>query len=156
MVPLVAALALTVTPIRVERTLYYGPGAQQTLDAYRSPGARRLAHTGIPHRLLVYRGSRHAIAYERDAWTPTLEFLARWTNAAPPGFRQISRGPGGGEIWRGPIPGATRSSMLYVPPGYWGARRYPVVYLLPGMPGSPWSYVKSLSVAAVADTLIAW
>src|SRR5438105_1257043 len=45
--------------------------------------------------------------------------------------------------------------LLYVPPGYWGARRYPVVYLLPGMPGSPWSYVKSLSLAAVADTLIA-
>jgi enterochelin esterase-like enzyme len=45
--------------------------------------------------------------------------------------------------------------MIYVPPGYSPARRYPVVYLLPGMPGSPWSYVRSLSLAAVADTLIA-
>src|SRR2546423_14113779 len=155
MVPLVAALALTVTPIRVERDLHDGPGAQQTLDAYRSPGTRRLARAGIPHRLLVYRGTGHATAYERDAWTPTLEFLARWTGDAPRGFREISSGPGGGEIWRGPIPGATRPSMLYVPPGYSAARRYPVVYLLPGMPGSPWSYVKSLSLALVADTLIA-
>src|SRR2546421_9622063 len=137
MVPLVAALALTVTPIRVERDLHYGPGAQQTLDAYRSPGARRLARTGIPHRLLVYRGSRHAIAYERDAWTPTLEFLARWTSVAPPGFRQISRGPGGGEIWRGPIPGAFRPSILYAPPGYPTARRNPASSLLPGCPAPP-------------------
>ena len=44
--------------------------------------------------------------------------------------------------------------MIYVPPGYSGARRYPVVYLLAGMPGSPWSYVKSLSLASVADSLI--
>src|SRR5437763_15792460 len=33
--------------------------------------ARRLERARIPHRLLVYRGSRHAVAYERDAWTPT-------------------------------------------------------------------------------------
>ena len=116
--------------------------------------ARRLERARIPHRLLVYRGSRHAVAYERDAWTPTLDFLARWTGGPPAGFRELSRGPGGGEIWRGWIPGATRPSMLYVPPGYSSARRYPVVYLLPGMPGSPWSYVKSLSLAAVADALI--
>jgi pimeloyl-ACP methyl ester carboxylesterase len=44
--------------------------------------------------------------------------------------------------------------MIYVPPGYSPSRRYPVVYLLPGMPGSPWSYVNSLSLAAVADTLV--
>ena len=116
--------------------------------------ARRLARAGIPHRLLDYRGSGHAVAYERDAWTPTLDFLARWTGGPPAGFRQVARGPGGGEIWRGRIPRARRPSMLYVPPGYSPSRRYPVVYLLPGMPGSPWSYVKSLSLAAVADTLI--
>ena len=44
--------------------------------------------------------------------------------------------------------------MIYVPPGYSGARRYRVVYLLAGMPGSPWSYVRSLSLASVADTLV--
>src|SRR5919205_3491958 len=71
------------------------------------------------------------------------------------GFRAWSYGPAGGEIWRGVIPGATRASMVYVPPGYSHARRYPVVYLLSGMPGSPWSYVNSLSLASAADTLIA-
>ena len=29
------------------------------------------------------------------------------------------------------------------------------MYLLAGMPGSPWSYVRSLSLASVSDTLIA-
>ena len=75
----------------------------------------------------------------------------------PPGFRVYSQGPADGEIWRGSIPGAgtRRASTIYVPPGYSRARRYPVVYLLSGMPGSPWSYVRSLSLASVADTLIA-
>src|SRR5919109_457660 len=119
--------------------------------------ARRLERVGIPHRLIVYRGSRHAVSYERDAWAPTLRFLASWTepDALPRGFRVFSRGPAGGEIWRGAIPGATRASMVYIPPGYSRARRYPVVFLLSGMPGSPWSYVNSLSLASVADTLIA-
>jgi Putative esterase len=72
----------------------------------------------------------------------------------PAGFHVFSPGPGGGAIWRGVIPGARRASMIYVPPGYSAARRYPVVYLLAGMPGSPWSYVRSLSLASVADSLI--
>jgi hypothetical protein len=119
--------------------------------------ARRLERVGIAHRLIVYPGSRHALEYEPEAWQPTLRFLARWTQPAdvPAGFRVYSDGPAGGEIRRGRIPGARRSSMVYVPPGYSAARRYPVVYLLAGMPGSPWSYVKSLSLASVADTLIA-
>jgi enterochelin esterase-like enzyme len=119
--------------------------------------ARRLARAGIPHRLIVYPGSRHAVAYERDAWAPTLRFLASRTQPGdlPAGFRVFSHGPAGGEIWRGVIPGARRASMVYVPPGYSSARRYPVVYLLAGMPGSPWSYVNSLSLASVAATLIA-
>jgi dipeptidyl aminopeptidase/acylaminoacyl peptidase len=49
------------------------PLAQQT------EMARRFAGAGIPRQLVVYRGSRHAVEYERDAWAPTLRFLARWT-----------------------------------------------------------------------------
>jgi enterochelin esterase-like enzyme len=72
----------------------------------------------------------------------------------PPGFHVVSVGPAGGQIWRGAIAGARRPAMIYVPPGYSGTGRYPVVYLLAGMPGSPWSYVRSLSLASVADSLI--
>src|SRR5437667_6566816 len=67
----------------------------------------------------------------------------------PPGFRVVTHGPAGGQIWRGAIAGARRASMIYVPPDYSSGRRYPVIYLLAGMPGSPWSYVRSLSLASV-------
>jgi pimeloyl-ACP methyl ester carboxylesterase len=70
-------------------------------------------------------------------------------------FTELRRGPDGGEIWRGVIPGATTKTMVYVPPGFLPERRYPVIYLLHGMPGSPWSYVNRLSLAALSDTLIA-
>ena len=69
-------------------------------------------------------------------------------------FTELRRGPDGGQVWRGVIPGATRKSMIYVPPGFLPERRYPVIYLLHGMPGSPWSYVNSLSLATLSDTLI--
>lgn len=69
-------------------------------------------------------------------------------------FRELRRGPDGGEIWRGVIPRASRKSTIYLPPGFLPERRYPVVYLVHGMPGSPWSYVDSLSLAALSDTLI--
>jgi pimeloyl-ACP methyl ester carboxylesterase len=69
-------------------------------------------------------------------------------------FRELRPGPHGGSIWRGVIPGAVRKSAIYLPPGFSTDRRYPVVYLLHGMPGSPWSYVNSLSLAALSDTLI--
>lgn len=66
-------------------------------------------------------------------------------------FTELRRGPDGGEVWRGVVPGATRKSMVYVPPGFLPERRYAVIYLLHGMPGSPWSYVNSLSLAALSD-----
>lgn len=75
--------------------------------------------------------------------------------ALAPSFAQFRAAPGGGTIWRGVIPGAVRKSAIYLPPGFSDSRRYPVVYLLPGMPGSPWSYVNSLSLASLGDTLIA-
>lgn len=71
-----------------------------------------------------------------------------------PGFQLDSTGPTGGEIWRGAIPGAARESLVYLPPGYAPGQRYPVAYLLAGMPGSPWSYVHALHLASAADTLI--
>jgi len=69
-------------------------------------------------------------------------------------FRELRRGPHGGSIWRGVIPGAVRKSAVYLPPGFSTRRRYRVVYLLHGMPGSPWSYINSLSLTALSDTLI--
>jgi enterochelin esterase-like enzyme len=47
----------------------------------------------------------------------------------------------------------TRLSAVYVPPGFTAHRRYPVVYLLHGLPGSPSSYYASLDIANVADSI---
>lgn len=77
-----------------------------------------------------------------------------------PGFRPFAAGPAGGELYRGTIPDAAapqplRPGYVYLPPGFSPARRYPVVYLLHGMPGTPGEYVFSLALAQTADRLIA-
>ncbi len=78
---------------------------------------------------------------------------------APPGFALVRVGPAGGTLWQGRIPNplsaARRESAVYLPPGVTWSRRYPVVYLLHGMPGSPYSYVDSLDITDNADRLIA-
>ena len=70
-----------------------------------------------------------------------------------------SSGPAAGSVWQGRIPNTlarwdTRRSAVYLPPGYDALRRYPVVYLLHGMPGSPSSFSGGLRLSAVADGLI--
>ena len=78
--------------------------------------------------------------------------------APAPGWSLATTGLGGGTVWTGSIPNTfvadDRSSAVYLPPGYDPARRYPVVYLLHGMRGSPSSIYDSLRLADVADTLI--
>jgi enterochelin esterase-like enzyme len=76
-----------------------------------------------------------------------------------PGWTLVRTGSGGGTVWVGRIPNRhvadTRLSALYVPPGFTARGRYPVVYLLHGLPGSPSSYYASLDIANVADSIIA-
>jgi len=77
----------------------------------------------------------------------------------PTAWAPVSAGPDGGVVWQGRIPDQfvrdTRPSAVYLPPGYSRSRRYPVVYLLHGMRGSPSSFWDSLRLADVADGLIA-
>ncbi len=77
-----------------------------------------------------------------------------------PGFARVQVGPAGGTVWKGTVPGESagargRPTFVYLPPGYSPSRRYPVAYLLHGMPGGPTSYVYSLHLAERADALIA-
>jgi enterochelin esterase-like enzyme len=89
------------------------------------------------------------------ALTFLLSAFSHHSTPLPAQFSKLRGGTPGGSIWRGVIPGATRKSMIYLPPHFSEKRRYPVVYLLHGMPGSPWGYVNSLSLGALGDTLIA-
>lgn len=77
------------------------------------------------------------------------------------GFVPVSVDRGGGVVWQGRIPNSIvawdhRPSALYLPPGFDPVtRRYPVIYLLHGMSGSPSSFWDSLQLAQVADAVIA-
>jgi enterochelin esterase-like enzyme len=78
---------------------------------------------------------------------------------APYGWVRIASGPYGGTVWQGVIPnradpGHPRASLVYLPPQVRPQARYPGVYLLHGLRGSPYSFVGGLRLGAVADSLI--
>jgi hypothetical protein len=55
------------------------------------------------------------------------------------GWTQIGRGPDGGSLWQGGIPGNARAvSVVYLPPGASPAVRYPLLVVLHGFPGDAW------------------
>lgn len=68
-----------------------------------------------------------------------------------PGFTPFAAGPDGGQVLRGTFPGADRPGFAYLPPGFDLSARYPVIYLLHGMPGSPSEYLDGTQLAAFAD-----
>jgi enterochelin esterase-like enzyme len=75
------------------------------------------------------------------------------------GFHVVGTGPDGGVVFAGRIPNrqATwdrRESQVYLPPGFDETQRYPVVYLLHGLPGKPSEFTNWLRLADVADGLI--
>jgi enterochelin esterase-like enzyme len=77
----------------------------------------------------------------------------------PHGWTRIVAGPAGGTVWQGVIPdtvvpGAHRASLVYLPPSTSTRRRYPVIYLLHGLRGSPYSFIGGMRLAAIADDLI--
>jgi enterochelin esterase-like enzyme len=71
-----------------------------------------------------------------------------------PGFSQVQTGPQGGRVLSGTLPGEQRPGLVYLPPGFDTARRYPVVYLLHGMPGSPSEYPAGTGFVSFADQAI--
>jgi len=84
---------------------------------------------------------------------------SRTASPLPRGWTKVARGLNGGSVFAGRIPNPfaydRRRSAIYVPAGYSRTRRYPVVYLLHGLPGSPSSLYDALKLAKVADKLTA-
>jgi enterochelin esterase-like enzyme len=72
-----------------------------------------------------------------------------------PGFSQVQTGPQGGRVLSGVLPGELRPGLVYLPPGFSTSHRYPVVYLLHGMPGSPNEYPSGAGLLEFADPSIA-
>jgi len=77
------------------------------------------------------------------------------TAFALPGFTQAALEPGGGRLLEGTFPGTVRAGYVYLPPGFDAAKRYPVAYLLHGMPGSPAEYPDGTQLGTFADAAIA-
>ena len=71
------------------------------------------------------------------------------------GFTHVSDGPHGGQLLEGTFPGTARAGFVYLPPGFDRSRRYPVAYLLHGLPGSPSEYIDGTHLAQFADAEIA-
>jgi len=85
-----------------------------------------------------------------------MAFVAAVTSALLlPGFAPYGSGPDGGRILTGTFPGTLRPGYVYLPPGYDPTQRYPVVYLLHGMPGSPTEYLDGTQLPEFADQAIA-
>lgn len=72
-----------------------------------------------------------------------------------PGFAPTPSQPPAGTVLVGTFPGTLRPGLVYLPPGYSAQRRYPVVYLLHGMPGTPTEYVDGVDLPDWADAAIA-
>ena len=76
-----------------------------------------------------------------------------------PSFVEIAHGPAGGTVWQGVIrnnafPFSSRLSLVYFPPGFSAQRRYPTLYVLHGIRGSPYSIANGLRFASFADNAI--
>jgi enterochelin esterase-like enzyme len=76
-----------------------------------------------------------------------------------PGLNLFNTQPAHGSVYQGVIPYAQTTqrlhpSLVYLPPGFSTARRYPVVYLLHGLPGSPLEYAHGLGLLDWADEQI--
>lgn len=71
-----------------------------------------------------------------------------------PGFSAMAPGPAGGQVLSGVFPGGERPVYIYLPPRFDPAVRYPVVYLLHGIRGSPAEYLDGVDLAGFADRAI--
>jgi enterochelin esterase-like enzyme len=68
-----------------------------------------------------------------------------------PGFAPAATQPADGRLLTGVFPGTVRPGCVYLPPRFDPASRYPVVYLLHGLPGDPSEYVDGTQLGAFAD-----
>jgi len=71
-----------------------------------------------------------------------------------PGFHAAAQEPSGGVVLSGTFPGTVRPGDVYLPPGYSPSHRYPVVYLLHGLPGDPSEYIHGTRLGEFADGAI--
>ena len=77
--------------------------------------------------------------------------VAALTAFVLPGFTAAAQQPADGRLLTGVFPGTVRAGYIYLPPRFERSRRYPVVYLLHGLPGDPSEYVNGTQLGRFAD-----
>jgi enterochelin esterase-like enzyme len=77
--------------------------------------------------------------------------VAALTALTLPGFTAAAQQPADGRLLTGVFPGTVRPGYIYLPPRFEPAQRYPVVYLLHGLPGDPSEYVDGTQLGEFAD-----
>lgn len=85
--------------------------------------------------------------------------FAQPTMQAPPGFDQLQNSIPHGRIdtisYASKTVGVTRRALVYTPPGYKKANKYPVLYLLHGIGGDEREWLKGGSPQVILDNLYA-
>jgi enterochelin esterase-like enzyme len=146
--PFVAVLAHATSVSSLDRLQSWTQAALPSTDA--TTGSTVMQSSAIEHTSLA------------DDLTAALQTpSARAATAAaalviPPRFTQILSGPDGGTVWQGRIPGAAvprlrRASLVYLPPDVDPSRRYPLVIMLHGLRGSPYSFAGGLRLPEAVD-----
>lgn len=78
---------------------------------------------------------------------------------APTGFQAPRTGKIQGRVevfeYDSAVTGTRRKAVIYLPPGYSSARKYPVLYLLHGIGGNEWEWNGYVHADAIIDNLIA-
>jgi enterochelin esterase-like enzyme len=121
------------------------------------PAAVGARSSGVTARKVTPLARLHP-AVPGSAVTPLGDTVVGAAAGLPTGWVPLSVGPAGGAVWSGLIPNSYAphegASAVYLPPHFSAARRYPVLYLLHGLSGSPASYYAGLHLAQVADAMI--
>jgi S-formylglutathione hydrolase FrmB len=146
----------------VEREDIRDPGRRELVDRGLSSFNRAGPDDRAEHRdregreLREHRFKRNEPLIRHGLISSEMSVLAVLLAAfALPGFSSVATEPSGGQLLEGQFPGTVRDGYVYLPPGFDPATRYPVVYLLHGLPGSPSEYTNGVQLGTFADAAIA-
>ena len=119
--------------------------------AWRAPAPTRVALAGLAVAVFLLVGLAGVYRYADNFW--------QYRGFAPPKDAAWVRAKGTAErlyVASPALAGRRQPVDVYLPPGYFThpARRYPVLYLLHGVPGRPAAFLSTVRMGVVEDELV--